>query len=67
MFRANIGYKTNTYTSGGGDSMARLPFVKQFKNMVMLSRSKWLHKGLRGDLMWGVVETWTQSIYMHFK
>jgi hypothetical protein len=40
MFGANIGYRTNTYTSDGGDSRTRLPFVKQFKNTIALSRSK---------------------------
>ena len=35
---AKFGYRTNTYTSGGGDRMARVTLIKQFKNAVMLSR-----------------------------
>ncbi len=35
--------------SDGGDSRTRLPFVKQFKNMSVLSRSKWSHECMCGD------------------
>ena len=40
MFGAYTRYITNTYASGGGDSMSGKSFVKEFKNTVVLSRSK---------------------------
>jgi len=40
MFRAYKKYRTNTHISGGGDGMSRKSFVKEFKNAVVLSRSK---------------------------
>ena len=67
MFGMKVWFIINTYTNVVGNSMTRQSFVKQFRNAVVLSRSEWVHEGLRKNFLWWVVGICAQGIFLYIR